>query len=414
MAENAQDPMKILLCHNFYQQAGGEDRAFADEVWLLESHGHEVQTFTIHNDEIRDRARWSVAVDTLWNRRVAGDLRRLATRERFDVVHFHNTFPLISPAAYYAARSAGSAVVQTLHNFRLLCPQATFLRNGRICTDCLGRRLAWPGVARACYRGSHAATAALVASLGLHQFLGTYRRAVDVFVALTGFARQMFISGGLPEAKLAVKPNFVRVPPKVGTGQGGYALYVGRLSVEKGIELLLTAWEQLGAATPLRIIGDGPLAPQVAAAAQRHPAITWLGARCAADVEQAMRDAACLVLPSSCYEGLPKTLVEAFSVGTPIVASRLGAFVELIEPGATGELFTAGAPLELADRVQQLLLDHAGQLRMRRNARAEYEARYTAERNYERLIEIYHQALQSSAAGRAPKIQPVPETSHAS
>lgn len=386
--------MKVLLCHNYYQQPGGEDRAFADEVWLLRSRGHEVQTFTIHNEEIRDRAKWSVALDTFWNRRVANKLKRLVNRNRFDVVHFHNTFPLISPAAYYAARGAGAAIVQTLHNFRLLCPQATFLRAGKICTDCLGRRLAWPAVFRACYRNSHSATAVLAASLGLHRCLGTYHGAVDKFIVLTDFALRVFIDGGLPEANLVVKPNFVREAPTIGTGEGGYALYVGRLSVEKGIEPLLAAWKLLGAATPLTIIGDGPLAHLVAAAAHQNPAITWLGARSPAEVEQAMRNAACLLLPSTCYEGLPKTLVEAFAVGTPVIASRLGAFEDLVNPSRAGELFTSGEPLELAAIVQRLMRDRGTLQRMRLAARAEYESRYTAERNYELLLEIYSQAMQ--------------------
>ena len=393
--------MKILLCHNYYQHSGGEDRVFADEVWLLKSRGHDVQTFTLHNDSIQDRSKLAVAAETLWNRGVSRHLRNLVAREGFEVVHFHNTFPLISPAAYYAARAAGAAVVQTLHNFRLLCPQATFLRDGRICTDCLTRRVAWPAVVHGCYRGSRSATATLAASLSLHRALGTYQRAVDGYIALTDFAREMFTTGGRPAEKLTVKPNFVRAAPAVGTGAGGYALYVGRLSTEKGIDSLLAAWQELDATTPLHIIGDGPLGPQVAAAVNRNPAIVWRGALSSAEVEQAMRDATCLILPSTCYEGLPKTLVEAFSVGTPVIASRIGAFVELVEPGRTGELFTPGEPAELARTVKNWFANRTDSHRMRQEARAEFEASYTAARNYDMLLALYGQALHRRFPGRS-------------
>ncbi|HZZ72828.1 MAG TPA: glycosyltransferase [Pirellulales bacterium] len=399
--------MKILFCHNYYQQPGGEDRVFADETALMESRGHEVLTYTIHNDSIRERSKLALACGTLWNRRIARELRARVERERVELVHFHNTFPLISPAAYYAVRQAGAAVVQTLHNFRLLCPQATFLRNAQVCTECLGRRVPWPAIRHACYRDDRLATATLTASLTLHRLLNTYRRSVDQYISLTEFARSLFIRGGLPAEKLAVKPNFVYESPAVGRGEGGFALFVGRLSVEKGVLPLLAAWELLGDAIPLRIIGDGPLAEQVRQAAARQPAIQWHGSQTAAEVQRAMQMAACLILPSTWYEGLPKTLVEAFSVGTPVIGSRLGAMEELIEPDRTGALFAPDDAAQLADVVRQFWDDPAAQLRLRQGARAEYEFRYSAERNYELLTEIYQQALVRRWPERAAHLEPL-------
>src|SRR5581483_9761958 len=194
------------------------------------------------------------AARTVWSRPAYRVLRELLRAHRPAVAHFHNTFPLISPAAYYACRAERVPVVQTLHNFRLLCPNALFFRDGRVCEDCLGKAVPWPGVAHKCYRGSRSASAAVCTMLTVHRALGTWHTAVDRFIALTDASRRKFVAGGLPADKIAVKANFVDPDPGPGTGAGGYGVFVGRLSAEKGVGTLLKAWQQLGRDVPLKIV----------------------------------------------------------------------------------------------------------------------------------------------------------------
>jgi glycosyltransferase involved in cell wall biosynthesis len=388
--------MRVIVCHNFYQQPGGEDRVFRDEAALLEAHGHEVALYSVHNDTIRGRSRWAVAADTIWNRRTAAELGELIRRFRPDVVHFHNTFPLISPAAYHAARTAGAAVVQTLHNFRLICPKATLTRNGGVCEQCLGKRLPWPAVFHGCYRGDRQASAVVAALLSIHRLLRTWDCAVDRYIALTESARQKLIEGGLPAEKVMVKGNFVSPSPEVGKGQGGYALFVGRLVPEKGLDTLLAAWPQLSEALPLKIVGDGPCSASVREAARHSATIEWLGARPHAEVQELLGDAMFLVLPSIWYEGFPKILVEAFSKGTPVVASRLGAMLELVDDGRTGLHFTPGDAADLARKIGRMLSSREGFASMRLAARGEFDRQYTAEANYVQLMDVYREALRSA------------------
>src|SRR3954452_18720116 len=197
--------MKILVVHNFYQQPGGEDRCLEAEVAMLRAHGDEVIQYTADNDPIDGMNRLKAAARTVWSRPAARELRDLIREHRPAVAHFHNTFPLISPAAYYACRAERVPVVQTLHNFRLLCPNALFFRDGKVCEDCLGKAVPWPGVVHGCYRGSRTATAAVAAMITPHRALGTWREMVDVYIPLTEASRQKFIAGGLPANKLVVK-----------------------------------------------------------------------------------------------------------------------------------------------------------------------------------------------------------------
>jgi glycosyltransferase involved in cell wall biosynthesis len=387
--------MKVLLVHNFYQQPGGEDVVFADEAGLLADHGHKVLRYTVHNDAIKQMNSFRLVGNTFWNRTVYTELRALMRRERPDVMHCTNTFPLISPAAYYAARAEQVPVVQTLHNYRLLCLNALFLRDGLVCEDCLGKRVAWPGVRHRCYRDSRAASAVVAALQSVHRVLGTWSRLVDVYVALTEFARQKFINGGLPAHKLVVKPNFVSPDRGAGTGDGGYALFVGRLSAQKGIETLLSAWSSDAGLPPLRIVGDGELAEKVREAASKNRRIEWLGQRPGGEVQYIMSRAAMLVFTSLSYEGLPKTIVESFCHGTPVVASSVGAMPELIEEGRTGLLFELGNARALARAVADLAARPERLAEMRREARAAFLASYTAERNYQLLAEIYVTVLRA-------------------
>lgn len=386
--------MKVLMAHNYYQQPGGEDQVFAAEADLLESRGHRVVRFAKHNERVEEMSRVELARKTVWNEKVYRELRELIREEEVEVAHFHNTFPLISPAAYHAARAEGVPVVQSLHNYRLLCPNALFFRDGHVCEDCLGKKVAWPGVLHACYRSSHLASGVVATMLSSHRTLHTWTRSVDVYIAALGeFARQKFVQGGIPEKKIAVKPNFVPDPgPR--EGLGGYAVFVGRLSTEKGVETLVGAWERLGREVPLKVIGDGPLAPKVQEVADTMPGVEWLGRRSLEETHELLGKASFLVFPSVWYEGMPRILLESLAVGTPIIASNLGAMSELVSHGNTGLHFRAGDQGDLAEQVGWAF-EHPGELdRMRREARAEYESKYTAERNYQMLMDIYRQAIE--------------------
>jgi glycosyltransferase involved in cell wall biosynthesis len=394
--------MPVLLVHNYYQQAGGEDQVVAAEGAMLEGMGHGVTRYTVQNSSISAMPKARVAAMTTWNPEAYREIRGRVRRDRPAVMHCHNTFPLISPAAYRAARDEGVPVVQTLHNYRLLCPSATFFRNGRPCEDCMGKLVPWPGVVHACYRDSRAATGAVATMLGVHRMLGTWGRDVDVYIALTEFARRKFIEGGLPADRVMVKPNFVHPDPGLGgtvEAPGGYALFVGRLAAEKGIELLLKAWGRVQANVPLKIVGDGPLAPLVVAAAKSTAMIEWLGPRARTDVLALMREASFLVVPSTWYEGLPMIVAEAFAVGLPIVMSDIGGLSELVEHGRTGLMFRSGDVDELSARVDWAFGDPVRLRGMRVEARAEFEAKYTAERNYDLLMSIYEFAAERQHRG---------------
>lgn len=381
--------MRVLVLHNFYQQAGGEDVAFAAERDLLRRHGHEVLEYVEDNRDVGGMDPLGLAARTVWSRASTRRLRELLRRTRPDVAHFHNTFVLISPSAYYACAEAGVPVVQTLHNYRLLCPGATFFRSGRVCEECLGWSVPLPGVVHGCYRGSRAQTAVVAAMVAAHRRLGTWDRRVDVYVALSEFARRKFVEGGLPQEKIQVKPNFAF--PDCGTGQheGRYALFVGRASGEKGIETLLEAWRRLGPAARLKVVGSGPLETL---AADSPGNVEWLGQQPKARVLSLMKDASLLVLPSTWYEAFPMVLVEAFATGLPVVASRLGALAELVEDGRTGLHFAPGDAADLAAKIEWALARPERLREMGRRARQEFEAKYTADRNYERLVDIYRLA----------------------
>jgi glycosyltransferase involved in cell wall biosynthesis len=390
--------MKILMCHNYYQQPGGEDQVFHAEIQLLESRGHQVIQYTRHNNDISEMSSWSVARKTIWNRETSAALGETIRRSRPDVLYCTNTFPLISPAAYYAAKSEGVPVVQGIHNFRLFCPGSLLMRDGQVCEDCIGKSIPWPGALHGCYRNSRKASFVIAGMIGVHRLLRTWRRAVDVYIALTEFGKQKLISGGLPSERIVVKPNFLAADPGPGPGRGGYATFVGRLSPEKGIPTLLAAWAQMAESISLKIVGDGPLGEMVAEAATRDPRIEWLGRRKPEQVQSILADAACLLAPSLWYEGLPRTFVEAFAVGTPVITSRLGSMIELIEDGNTGLHTQPGDADDLADKVRQFFRAPAMAQRMRLAARAEFDAKYTADANYTIMMDIFQSVLSDPAA----------------
>jgi len=398
--------MRILTVHNRYQQPGGEDEVFRAEAELLERYGNTVSRLVFDNRDIPEGrslfGSLNLAGSTIWSRRSAARMSHAVRRLRPDVVHFHNTFPLISPAAYYACRKMGVPVVQSLHNPRLLCPAATFYRDGHVCVDCLGKAIPWPGILHACYHESRGQTAVVAAMLGVHRYLGTWEDKVDIYIVFSEFYRQKFIAGGLPEERVVVKPHFVHPDPGPRQGQAGdYAAFVGRLDAEKGVHTLLRAWRQLPQ-VPLRIRGGGNLLGEVKRAieAEYLSALEVVGRLPREDLVQLVKGARFLVWPSEgFYETFGLVAIEAFACGVPVIASRLGVMAEITQDGETGLHFVPGDANDLAVKVEWAW-SHPQELRkMGERARCEYEAKYTAARNYAQLMEIYERAI-AVARGR--------------
>jgi glycosyltransferase involved in cell wall biosynthesis len=395
--------MKVLLVHNEYQQPGGEDIVFRLEHQLLSSFGHCVVTYRRTNHEIDSYStlhRLFLIRQMTW----AGDTQReiatLLRRERPDIVHVHNTFTQISPSIYAECRKAGVPVIQTLHNFRLLCPAATFYRDGRICNECVTHGL-HRSVLHGCYRNSRWATAAVAGMLAIHSRMPTWSHNITSYIALTEFARQQFIRGGLPGEKICVKPNFVAPDTGQGTQSGGYAIFVGRLSPEKGLGTLLEAWRRLGNPIPLRIVGDGPLRAELMNYAEQNglSSVHFMGRLDRAETQEAIKGALFLVLPSVCYENFPMTIVEAFAAGTPVICSRQGAMQEIVSHQHTGLHFCPNNSEQLADSVAWGWANPARMRAMGRAARREFELKYTAEKNHSLLMDIYHRTMQEPPAG---------------
>lgn len=381
--------MRVLSVHNAYQIRGGEDESRAAEERLLREMEHQVDVYEETNTRVTSLNPLQVAARTVWSTESYNIVKQQLHQHCYDVIHVQNYFPLISPSVYYAAKAAGVPVVQTLRNYRLLCPNALFFRNEQPCEACHGKLVPLPGIVHGCYRGSRVASGVVGTMLLTHRLMRTWLEQVDLYIALSEFARQKFIEGGFPAEKIVVKPNFVHPDPQMGDGSGGFALYVGRLSVEKGIDTLLAAWEKVGKALPLKIIGDGPLTPQVIEAAAKFPQIEYLGRRTIADVYTLMGEAKVLIFPSKWYETFGRVAVEAFAKGTPVIASAIGAIAELVDHERTGLLFRPGDPIDLANQVAWALTYPDLLAQMRKEARAEFEAKYTAQINYRKLLEIY-------------------------
>ena len=324
--------MRFLLIHNYYLQRGGEDAVFTAEKALLGRKNHKVFTYVAYNAEVYDVGHLQSAVETIWSRHKKREIVQLIRIHKPDVVHFHNTFFRISPSAYYACKREGVPVVQTLHNYRLICPGALLMRGGRICEKCVGKVIPWTGVVYGCWRNSRAQTGVVVAMLSMHRLLRTWTKQVDIYIALTKFARRKFIEGGLPEDKIVVKPNFVYPDPGTGEHKGNFVLFVGRISPEKGVRTLLQAWQKIKD-IPLKIVGKGPLLKEVQSKIKGE--IEVLGRIPQEEVFCLMKEAQFLIFPSEWYEGFPVVLVEAFATGLPVLASNLGAMAEIVESPKT-------------------------------------------------------------------------------
>lgn len=387
--------MIVMQVHNQYFHAGGEDAVVEAEGRLLAANRNVIKKVVVANSDLETAtvgSRLRTGIDATWSQDAYGIVRASLRRDRPDVMHCHNTFPLLSPAVYHAAAHEGVPVVQTLHNFRLLCVNALLFRGGRVCRDCVGR-VPLAGIIHACYRGSRLGSASVAAMLVVHRLTGTWNRNVERYIALSDVAKREFVQGGLPEERIVVKSNFVHPDPGPGKHEGEFALYVGRLSEEKGIRTLLAAWAECDGEIPLRIVGDGPLRPIVERAAQTSRGITWLGHVPPEQVLDQMRAASFLIMPSLWYEHAPMVLLQAFATGLPAAVSGHGALAEMVDRNRTGWHFTPGDSDALAHTARQAWRDPEARAAKSAASREQYLASYTAERNYETLMGIYREAI---------------------
>ncbi len=399
--------MKILLVHNQYQIPGGEEVVFEQEREMLLRAGHQVLSYERTNFEAENYKglrKMNLIANIAWSTSSQRSLRDLLREEKPDVVHVHNFFMMMSPSIFAACHEAGIPVVQTLHNFRMLCPNAFFLRDGKICEECPQHSL-WRGIAYGCYRGSRIATASVALMLEVQR----QRRAwADLYIALSDFSRQRFIANGLDAQKVCVKPNFVSPDPGERIGSGNGAAYIGRLSKEKGLEPLLDAWHQLHCDIPLRIVGDGPLMEPLKkkAAELKLNCVKFVGRVPRNQVPEEIKTARFVMAPSQCYENFPMGIAEALACGVPVICSRLGGMQEMVTHGEAGLNFTPGDATDLANKVQWAWSHPEEMQGMGKKARREFETRYTAERNYPLLMEIYRRAIALQPA-RSRTAEPV-------
>ena len=397
--------MKVLLLHNFYGSSvpSGENKVFETESKMLRNNGHEVFELTRHSDVIRAQGVWGAikgALSTPWNPWVNLELQRTLASIQPDVVHVHNTFPLISPGIFHAIGFKAARVL-TLHNYRLFCSAGIPIRAGKVCTNCLEAYSSLPAVRYGCYRNSRLATVPLAFSVGLHRALGTGRHHGDAFIAMSEFQRQLMSHSGLPASKVHVKPNFhPGIPPVVTWAERGeYAVFVGRLTAEKGVSTLLKAWRLWGSQAPeLRVVGDGELRSELEILATGLP-VRFLGQLSSSEARSQIAEARLLVLPSESFEAFPVVVSEAFAFGTPVAVSNLGPLPSIVRNRESGVVFQVANPEILLHEVREAwntqgLLEQLGQV-----VRREFETKYTEDANYAMLMSIYEQALTARKGG---------------
>jgi glycosyltransferase involved in cell wall biosynthesis len=317
-------------------------------------------------------------------------MRSIIRDQQSEVVHIHNLTPALSPSVVRAASEVGAAVVMTLHNYRLLCLPSTLLRDGRICEDCVGRPVPWPGVIHRCYRGSLLGSAVVATSMGLHHAARTYDR-VDLFLAVSPFVRETIVRAGMPASRVRTKSNF-SWPTERRVGPGEHFLFAGRLSPEKGLETLLAAWDpSLGT---LLVVGDGPDGARLRRAAPAG--VEFVGQVPGSEMPSLLRSSRALLLPSIWYEAQPRTILEAYAAGVPVVVSRIGGLPDLVTEGSTGLVVAPGDPPAWAAAVRSLLVDEEVH-RLGDGAFRMWEERYGPEPGIRDLEGAYEEAMAARA-----------------
>lgn len=389
--------MKVLLVHNYYKSGSpsGEDSVFENEKRLLTNAGVDVSVYARYNDDINEsnlRGRLSAVSDLFWSSRAFDDIRSIIQKRKPDIAHFHNTFPLVSASGYAACLELSVPVVQTLHNYRLVCANGVFLRDGNVCERCLGKSPV-QSIRFGCYRNSRLASAAVTAMLMVNRKRHVYESWISRYIALTKFAADKFVDAGLPKGKIAVKPNFLpNAPAAEFRGRREHFIYVGRLGEEKGIRTLLEAWKHI-VDIKLLIVGDGPLRDEVVSMISSTDInAEYIGFRSRDEVLKLVARAKCQIVPSLCYEGFPMVILEAFACGTPVICSKIGSLEEIVAHGDNGLHFRAGDSNALRAAVDEMVV-RQDMNAMGKAGRQTFLEKYDPDTNCEQLLSIYDSVL---------------------
>lgn len=361
---------------------------------MLRDAGHEVFQFTAHNDDLTKKTLRQIAVNMLWSGEFKQKMTEKIAEVKPDIVHFHNIFMSISPSAYYACQEAGVPVVQTLHNYRMICPKATLFRDNAICTDCLGSLTFSSAIRHRCYHDSHIQSAGVGVMLNLHKALHTWDKQVDKYICLSERGRQIFIQGGMNPDKLAVKGNFLQYDPGYSDADEDFFIFMGRLTPEKGLRVLIEAWKQL-LDIPLKVLGVGELEGEIRQILLNELIynVELVGHIPRYEALDLLKTATAQIVPSQWHEPFGLVAIEGFACGTPVIASNVGALVDIIEDGENGFHFEATNPDSLVEKVRYIWENREKRQEMSRKARAFYEEKYTSAVNYQQLMSIYEDVL---------------------
>lgn len=389
--------MRILVVHNFYLQPGGEDYVYRSEADLLRAHGQVVDTYEDFNAKIVKLNKWQAALSFIWNADSARRFEQKIIEYRPDIVHFHNTFPLISPAVYYVCLKYKLPMVQTLHNSRLICPAARFFRSGHLCTDCLGKSFPWPGVWHRCYHHSALQTFLVGLMSRWHFLCGLWTKKISAFIVFTKFYKKLFYQWGIPQEKIFIKPHFIADDPGVRTeGPGTYALFVGRLGSDKGVKTLLDAWGSIRD-FPLWIAGDGEDKAFLEKYAQEKGMsnIKFLGNADRQQIFKLIKGSRFVIIPSEVAETFSLVAIEAFACGIPVLCSKIGGLTEIVEEGKTGQFFQP-SDIEGLTAGIRYFINHLAEIeKMGQNARRVFEKKFSPDVNHRNLMDIYVHVLLS-------------------
>lgn len=386
--------MKVLVIHNRYKQQGGEDHCFKAEVDMLKSHGITVETMVFHNDDIHS---WismvKLSYASIFNIHAAKKIQLKIDYFQPDIIHVHNFFYIISPSVFWTAKRNGIPVVFTVHNYRLICSGALLMRDNQVCELCIQKKFPIHGVKYKCHRGSAIQTAQLTFLTGIHKVMGTWTHKVDRYIALTAFAKQKLLSSGLKlkDSQLVIKPNFCADHGFTAfETRGDHYLFIGRLSHEKGLHILLEALKLKD--FKLKIVGSGPMEDRVKQCVSEHRNLTYLGQMPNEAVKKELKMAKALLFPSTWYEGMPMTILEAYSTGTPVISTDIDNINEIVIDQYNGLHFSNGNSQSLVKVLDDFEhMDDPGQIYL--NARKTFEEKYTAEVNFKRLTNIYQSLL---------------------
>lgn len=380
---------RVLMVHNYYQIGGGEHTVFKNEVEMLRENGHEVIEYTRSNDELKN-SKWKMLLlpfTTTWSFKTYREVKKIIKEQNIDIVHCHNTFPLISPSVYYAARSENVPVVQTIHNFRFLCPCGVFYRDGKICEECRQQNSFKPALKHRCYRNSKLQTLVVVIMLTIHRKLGTYRKINYIF--LTEFNKRKFdklidIHGD----NVFVKPNFVKSPAE--TEKKSYPtqifIFASRLEENKGIKYLIKQWKKMPEEYQLHIYGTGTLEQHVQESIKDKENIQYYGFQPHDVIFEDLKIATAMIFPSMWYEGYPMIIAESMAVGCPVISADLGNAGDIVATSKGGVVFNPDEEDGLVKAIENIINNNEV---LRKNALLYFKEVLSKDKSYVEQNDIY-------------------------